>query len=54
MILNTLYLIVYRWLLHWLKLIESVCGILTFGFFYPRLTTPACYRILDRLSHRVE
>ena len=53
MILNTLYLIVYRWFLHWLKLLESLCGILTLGFYSPHLVTPGCIAILDHQSRYV-
>ena len=46
MIYNTLYLIIYRWFLHWLKFLESLCGILTIGFYSPSLVTPKCIAIL--------
>ena len=43
----------YRWLLHWLFLIESIVGILTLGFYSPTLVTPGCVAILDRQSRYV-
>ena len=54
MILNTLYLILYRWYLHWLLLFESLCGILTLGFYAPSFVTPSCIAILDRQSRYVK